>query len=97
VAAAAFTHLNPGAAALAGLIVGAPVALGVHSAQATTRVASTATTGGLANPVLSVVEDVAAFGNAILALAAPVLAPVVLLAAGVLVWMVLRGRRRSAA
>jgi hypothetical protein len=97
VAAAAFSHLNPAAAALAGLIVGAPVALTVHSVQATTRVASTATTGGLANPVLSAVEDLAAFGNAILALAAPVLAPVVLLVAAMLVWMFLRRRRRFAA
>ena len=46
-------------------------ALAVHSAQATARVAATATTGGLANPVVSLVEDAAAFGGSILALAAP--------------------------
>lgn len=96
-AAAAFSHLDPTEAALAGLIVGAPTALAVHSVQATTRVASTATTGGLANPALSLVEDMAAFGGAILALAVPVVVPLVLLAAGILVWRFWRRARRSAA
>ncbi len=96
-AAAAFSHLDPTAAALAGLIVGAPAALAVHSVQATARVASTATTGGLANPLISIVEDLAAFGGAILALAVPVLVPLVLLAAAILVWRVLRSPRRSTA
>lgn len=94
-AAAAFSHLDPTAAAVAGLIVGAPMALAVHSAQATTRVASTATTGGLANPVVSLVEDVLAFGGSILALAAPVLVPVVLLIAGLVVWRLAVAARRS--
>jgi hypothetical protein len=95
--AAAFSHLDPAMAALAGLIVGAPAALAVHSVQATTRVASTATTGGLANPVISVAEDVAAFAGAILALAAPVLVPIVLLVAAILVWRFLRMARRQRA
>lgn len=93
-AAAAFSHLDPTTAAVAGLIVGAPAALAVHSAQATTRVASTATTGGLANPVVSLVEDAAAFGGSILALAAPVLVPVVLVIAIVIVWRVAAAARR---
>jgi hypothetical protein len=91
VAAAAFSHLDPTAAAVAGLIVGAPAALAVHSVQATTRVAATATTGGLANPAVSLVEDAAAFGGSVLALAAPLLVPVVLLIAALLI------RRRVAA
>ena len=45
-AAAAFSGLDPTTAAVAGLIVGAPTALAVHAGQATTRVVSTATTGG---------------------------------------------------
>jgi hypothetical protein len=97
VAAAAFSHLDPMTAAVAGLIVGAPTALAVHSVQATTRVASTATTGGLANPLISIVEDLAAFGGAILALAVPVLVPVVLLIAAVAIWRFVRRVRRSAA
>jgi hypothetical protein len=93
-AAAAFSHLDPTTAAVAGLIIGAPVALAAHSAQATTRVASTAMTGGLANPVVSLVEDAAAFGGSILALAAPVLVPVALLIAALIIWRVARAARR---
>jgi hypothetical protein len=91
-AAAAFSSLDPTAAAVAGLIIGAPTALAVHTAQATTRVASTAATGGLANPLVSLVEDVAAFFGAVLAIAAPVVVPLVL--AGV-VWWGVAARRRA--
>src|SRR5271165_1682726 len=42
--------------------VGALNALGVHGGVATLRGASTATTGGLANPIVSIVEDVMAVG-----------------------------------
>jgi hypothetical protein len=98
VAAAAFSHrLDPTAAAVAGLIVGAPAALAVHSAQATTRLAATATTGGLANPALSLVEDAAAFGGSILALTAPLLVPVVLLVAGLILWRLVAAARRPRA
>lgn len=96
-AAAAFSHLDPTTAAIAGLIIGAPTALAVHSAQATTRLASTATTGGLANPAVSLAEDGAAFGGALLALAAPVLVPAVLALAALAAWAVIvatRGRSR---
>jgi len=94
-AAAAFSSLDPTTAAVAGLIIGAPTALAVHTAQASTRVASTATTGGLANPALSLVEDVAAFGGSILALAAPLLVPVVLLIAAFIAWRLVVAVRRS--
>jgi hypothetical protein len=94
-AAAAFSSLDPATAAVAGLIVGAPTALAVHSAQATTRVASTATTGGLANPAISFVEDVAAFGSAVLALVAPLLVPVIFLVFGLVTWRVIARLRRE--
>jgi hypothetical protein len=94
-AAAAFNSLDPTTAAIAGLIIGAPTALAVHSAQATTRLASTATTGGLANPAVSFVEDVAAFGGSILALAAPLLVPVALALAGFMAWRLMAAARRS--
>jgi hypothetical protein len=86
-AAAAFHQLDPGLAALAGLVIGAPTALAFHTAQAGGRVASTATTAGAANPVVSLAEDALAFGTAILALAAPVLVPIAL---GVIFWLVWR-------
>lgn len=94
-AAAAFSHMDPAAAAIAGLIVGAPTALAVHSAQAATRVASTATTGGLANPAISVAEDVGAFGGSIVALAAPMLVPLLLLLLGFAGWGIWSAARRA--
>ncbi|WP_411287625.1 DUF4126 domain-containing protein [Phenylobacterium sp.] len=96
-AAAAFNTLDPGAAAVAGLIIGAPTALAVHTAQSGARITSTATTGGFANPLVSLAEDVAAFFTALLAMVAPILVPVVLLVAGFVVWraiVALRGGPR---
>ena len=93
-AAAAFSGMDPAAAALAGLIIGAPTALAFHTAQAGTRVASTATTGGLGNPVVSIVEDVLAFLTAAVALIAPLLIPVVLAVILAMIWALVRKVRR---
>jgi hypothetical protein len=69
-AAAAFgTVSDPLTATLLGLAVGAPTALVPHAAKSLVRVASTAVTGGLANPLLSFLEDLmtlAAFALAVL-------------------------------
>lgn len=95
VAAAAFSHhLDPTAAAVAGLIIGAPAALAVHSAQATARLASTAATGGLANPAVSLFEDAAAFAGSVVSLAAPLLVPVVLVILGLVLWRLTTAARR---
>ena len=53
------------------MIVGALNAFGVHAGVMTVRAASTATTGGLANPVVSTVEDAGALGGGILAFIVP--------------------------
>jgi hypothetical protein len=80
-----------------GILLGAPLALGVHSAKATARVGSTATTGGVGNPLLSVAEDVAAIAAIILGFLAPFLA---LLLMAVTIFFIarlaLRVRRRRA-
>ncbi|HEX8394905.1 MAG TPA: DUF4126 domain-containing protein, partial [Longimicrobium sp.] len=47
-------QLSPQYAVGIGIVLGAPLALGVHSAKATARVGSTAATGGIGNPILSV-------------------------------------------
>jgi hypothetical protein len=73
-------------------VLGGAAALTTHGAKATLRVASTATTAGAANPVISFVEDVFAFVNAILAVFLPWLA---LIAVVVLVLLVWRFRRRN--
>ncbi len=63
------SHLNPIAAA----VVGAALALTVHSAKATVRAGSTATTAGIGNPIISFVEDIFTIAISALALFAPVL------------------------
>lgn len=67
-------QVSPEFAVGIGIVLGAPLALGVHGAKATARVGSTATTGGLGNPVLSVLEDVAAVAAIVIAFLAPLLA-----------------------
>jgi len=99
-AGAAFSQFDPMVAAIAGLIIGAPTALAFHAAQAGNRVVSTTTTAGLGNPFVSVVEDILAFLTTLLALAAPILIPVlllVLLFAFWRLWSFIRRRRAASA
>lgn len=55
------------------LILGLLVAFGVHATKATARPLVTVATGGIGNPVVSTVEDVASFGITLTALLAPIL------------------------
>ncbi len=96
-AAAAFGHSDPTAAAVAGLIIGAPTAFAFNAAQGGTRAVSTATTGGLGNPIVSLAEDALAFVTALIALAAPILIPLVLALLAYAVWRLVRMVRRRAA
>lgn len=80
------------------LALGLIVAGGVQATRTAVRPVATATTGGLANPVLSTAEDGASLGLSLLAVFAPLLA--VLGLAGVLVlafrlWSRVRGRRTA--
>jgi hypothetical protein len=93
-AGAAFSSFDPMIAAIAGLIIGAPTALAFHAAQASTRVVSTTTTAGLGNPVVSVLEDITAFFTVLLAMAAPVLIPLLLALVLFCVWRLWRAVRR---
>ena len=104
------TFVRPAAGFLAGLAVLAdlpePVrivlalvlsmlTLGTHVAHAKTRVGSTVLTAGIGNPVLSVLEDAAAFTLAVLAIFLPIVAlGLLLLGAYLLVrfWGALRRR-----
>jgi len=94
-AGSVFAGVDPVVAAVAGIIIGAPTALAFHAAQSGTRVASTATTGGLANPIVSVVEDVLAFVTVAIALVFPLLVPVVLALLLWLIWRLVRAVRRG--
>lgn len=95
-AAAAFSGLDPAMAAVLGLIVGAPTALAFNTAQSGARLTSTATTGGLANPAVSLGEDLLAFLTAALALAAPILVPLLLALLLFAAWSLLRRLTRRA-
>lgn len=70
------------------MILGALNALGIHGAIASARAASTVTTGGLANPVLSTVEDTGSVAGVVIAFAMPMLAAMLAVVfAIVLVWV----------
>ncbi len=82
--------VNPVVAMVLGLVL----AGAVHTAKATTRPAVTVTTGGLGNPIVSLVEDVIAAVSAIAAVFVPLLAVLVLVVfAAFLVWALRRVRR----
>ena len=87
VAWAAVSNQIPRGAVIVATIIAGGAALGAHATKATVRGASTVTTGGLANPILSVIEDVFAFATAIVAVLLPWL---VLVAIVLLVFLVLR-------
>jgi hypothetical protein len=80
-----------------GLIGGGTVAGAVHALKGTARLASTATTGGLANPLLSLVDDVVATAGTVLAFVVPLLAVLLLLVLAALGIWIYRRRRVSAA
>ncbi len=74
-------QLNPVIAVILGLVL----AFSVHAAKATARPVVTATTAGIGNPVVSVLEDIAAFVLSVLSLLAPIVG--VLLFALIVLWV----------
>jgi hypothetical protein len=80
-----------------GLLVGAPAAAVPHALKSGARLASTATTGGLANPVVSVIEDGVSIGMVILAIVVPILAGFAVLVAGIVAFRFWRRRRLARA
>jgi len=93
-AASVFSGADPAMAAVLGLIVGAPVAFAFHAAKAGTRAASTTTTMGMANPVLSLLEDIAAFFITLVAFFSPFLVPLLLLVLLLVFWKMFKAARR---
>ena len=84
---------DPLTALALGVAVGAPTALVPHAAKSTLRAASTAFTGGIANPVLSLIEDLAAVVMFVFTIVLPVaVALVILSVAFLLVWRLSRRR-----
>ena len=97
VAASLFTNLDPMTAVVLGLVGGGTIAGAVHVAKGTTRVASTALTGGLANPFLSVVDDVLAIGGIVLAFLAPIVAALIVIVVVIGALRLIMKRRRPPA
>jgi hypothetical protein len=89
-----WTIEDPLTALVLGVGVGAPTSLVPHAAKSTLRVASTAFTAGLANPVLSLLEDLLAIVIFVLAVLIPVFLALLVLVAGV--WILTRLKRRRA-
>ena len=85
---------DPLAALALGVAVGAPTALAPHALKSMARAASTTFTAGLANPVISVVEDGLTFVMFVVAVVLPLL--VVLGFLSVMLLLYLRWRRRPA-
>jgi uncharacterized membrane protein len=78
--------LNP----VVAMIIGLLTAGGVHGVKATTRPAITISTGGLGNPIISMIEDGVAFVTSILAIIAPIVAIIMMGALGLLLWWMYR-------
>jgi hypothetical protein len=79
---------------LAAILLGAGTAESIHAGRAAIRPLSTATTGGLGNPVLSALEDLGSLGLMLAAFIVPVLALLAVIALVVLIVVAWRRRRR---
>lgn len=69
------------------------MALGPHAAKSALRAASSATTAGIANPLVSFVEDALAIGLFIAVVILPVISVAVL---ATVIWLLVRRRRKAA-
>ena len=86
---------DPLTAVALGAAVGAPSALVPHAGKAVLRAASSAFTGGLASPIISVLEDLAALALFVVAILVPLLAASLVLVAAFLVARRLLKRRAA--
>jgi hypothetical protein len=86
------TGINPAFGYTVAAIVGGGTAGTVQASTVMLRGASTATTGGLANPVVSTGELGGSITLSVLALVVPVFAAIVV--AALMVWLIIRATRR---
>ena len=83
-------HAQSEGALIALMALGVLNAVGVHAASATVRGASTVTTGGLANPAISTLEDTGSIAMVVLAFAAPLVAAAIAIVLSVAIFMLAR-------
>jgi len=95
--ASVLTELTPLQATVLGVIGGGTTAGVVHLGKAKLRLASSVTTAGTANPVLSLVEDVGAFLGSIASLVVPLLMLFLLILFAILAVLAYRHWRRTRA
>lgn len=88
------TVSDPLTAIVLGTAVGAPSALVPHAAKSALRAVSSATTGGIANPLLSLLEDVISVVTFVAAVLVPLLVVCML---GLTLWVASRWLRRRRA
>lgn len=93
---AATSHDVPKGVVIIASIVAGGAALTTHTAKASLRLASTASTAGLGNPLLSVLEDLFAFVNAILAILLPWIVVVIVFTTIAFIAVSNRYRKRKA-
>lgn len=90
-------NLSPEATWALAIVAGGGAATAVKSTSALTRVASTTTTAGLANPVIGAAETGAAVGLSVLAIVMPVAAAIVaILGLLCLIWFGVKIKKRLA-
>jgi Domain of unknown function (DUF4126) len=76
------------------VVAGGVTAEGVHAGRAAVRPASTATTGGAGNPILSLIEDAGSALLTVMAFVLPLLAAVLVIALLLALWLLWRRMRR---
>ena len=89
----AVEYVNP----IFAMVLGLSLAGVVHTAKTVIRPAVTTTTGGVGNPIVSAAEDGAAIGMSIIALIAPILVFLLLAGLGLMLFWIVRARRRRRA
>lgn len=70
-AVGAIGEVNPGLMLIAG-VIGGGLATSVHTTKSSFRLMSTGTTGGLANPIISLIEDILAIIGTLMSVFSPV-------------------------
>jgi len=95
--ASVVTDLSALQTAVLAIVLGAPTAGAVHVLKAKARVISTVTSAGIANPVLSVIEDAGALAGSVGAILVPLLALFVVVIAVILFWLARRRGRPAIA
>jgi hypothetical protein len=88
---------DPLVAVALGVVVGAPSALVPHAAKSALRAVSTTLTAGIANPLLSLLEDAIAIGLFVLAILVPLLVALLVACSALLLLRWFRNRARTQA